>query len=123
MKIEKIQRGKAAPYSDRFERWWLEHDATMVKGIPKKTAWAAWQAGAGAAATPLDQPDWELVSAEMREAMVLAQRHGLCIMSVPGTKDRRVTATRLGKKPIYVQVSGWREMIDVLNDMAKRGAL
>ncbi len=127
MKIEKIQRGKAAPPSDQFERWWTEYSETRVlTREDRKSAWDAWQASRAARDAELrglEQPDWELVSDEVREVAVLAVRHGLVIVSVPGTEDRKVEAIRKGRKPIYVQVAGWREMIDVLNDMEKRGVL
>lgn len=121
MKIEKIQHGKPAPYSERFERWWEEYSETRED---KKAAWAGWQASRTCAAEDLKQPDWELVSDEIREVAVLAKRHGLAIMSSPGDPGgSRVEATRHGFSPINIQVGSMRALLAVLTDMEKRGAL
>ncbi len=117
-------------YSDQFERWWRGRyiPGTMT---PKEAAWAAWQ-GSRAAGTVESfdvhedpnvdrQVDWAKASAETSEASALAQRHGLCIASVPGTKDRYVEATR--GIAVIARTKGWRAMIDELKAMAKRGEL
>ncbi len=121
-----------------FERWW---NAKYISGkmTTKEAAWAAWQASREARIIEgLDtmvsigihedpqvdrQVDWHKKSAETKEAARLATRHGLCIMSVAGTEDRRVQATRPGKKMVFIETDGWPRMIEVLKDMARKGTL
>lgn len=117
MKIEKIEHGTALPYSDQFKRWWSANYIPAV-ATTQEAAWAAWQAGA--VAVPLEKPDWDRINEEIREAAVLAKRHGLIIQSVPGTDDRRVRATRSG---FYAATDGWSAMIKLLNGMAQEGDL
>lgn len=121
---------------EAFDVWWPKARADfLVDGNDlerRRLAQAAWRAAWDARGEHenlepgSDEPesrDWEKISKEVCEASKIAMRNSLVISSVPGANDKRVEAWRNGPKPVYVQVNGWAEMIHVLKDMEKRGAL
>lgn len=117
----------AVAVEEGFENWWRAHTEFLASS--KMTGQAAWRAGWEAHAAHVepgsDEPekrDWRKISAEVKEAGDLAKRHGLVIMSVAGTNDKRVQAFKSSGE-LLVEASGWPDMIETLKAMEERGAL